>query len=504
MAPKKILTVGLQLASEQVQYASFQSKMSLLDWDIILYRPDLDAMSYSTEDYQGKPCLNDSDSFRLKECCEHWRREIKEAFETGKTVFVFLAPLRELYVATGQRSYSGTGRNRATTRHVTEYSNYQSLPVTLGQVSSTGISMKLAARRGAEILTSYWHEFEDDSRYQVLLTHNKVPACVVTKTGDKAVGAIYRSDALGTLLLLPDLNFCPNQFLQYKDENEDEEEDVDEEEDSDVYNDNGVAWTPIARQFASRMIGAVVAIDRALRSEAEATPEPSWTAERQFALAAESELRTKLLEAETQVEQAQRHKEEIAEELKTAGSFRALLFEKGKPLEKAIIEALRLLGFSAMPYKDSESEFDVVFASEEGRLIGEAEGKDNKPVNIDKLRQLAMNIHEDLRREEVNSPAKGVLFGNGFRLQSPHGRSDPFTDKCHSAAPSMGIALVFTADLFPIVKYLLARSDAQYSLACRRAILTGVGRVSFPDLPPEPEATCIAETRDSLVPSPSN
>ncbi len=92
------------------------------------------------------------------------------------------------------------------------------------------------------------------------------------------------------------------------------------------------------------------------------------------------------------------------------------MFEKGKLLENVIIEALRLLGFKAVPYKDSTSEFDVVFESDQGRLIGEAEGKDTKAVNIDKLRQLAMNVHEDLQREDVSSPAKPVLFGNGFRL----------------------------------------------------------------------------------------
>ena len=94
------------------------------------------------------------------------------------------------------------------------------------------------------------------------------------------------------------------------------------------------------------------------------------------------------------------------------GRLRGLLFEKGKPLEEAIIEGLRKLGFTAEPFKDDGSEFDVVFESPEGRLIDEAEGKDNKAVNVDKLRQLQMNIHEDLLRDSVAEPAKPVLFGN--------------------------------------------------------------------------------------------
>lgn len=461
MTPKKILTVGLQLASDQTEFSAFDSKTSLLDWDIVLFRPDIDGMTYSSEQYQGKSMLTDSASFRLKESCEHWRREIKQAFETGKTVLIFLAPLHEVYVDTGQRSYSGTGRNQRTTRQVTICSNYESIPVPLNPVQATGSSIKLT-KRGAEILAPYWENFGGDSTYEVLLTGEKIPACLVTKTGEKPVGALYRSKASeGTLLFLPDLDFSSETFVV---ESKGEEK-----------------WTAVAKQFAARMITAAVAIDRALRAGAEITPEPSWATEARFALPAEPSLRKQLLEAENQVVEAQRQKETIVEALKKAGAFRALLFEKGKPLERAIVDALRLIGFDASPYKDSESEFDVVFETEEGRLIGEAEGKDNKPVNVDKLRQLAMNIHEDLQRDDVNAPAKGVLFGNAYRLQAVQDRSPPFTDKCINAASSMSLALVFTPDLFVVVKHLMETPDIEYSRACRLAIINNIGRVNFPE-----------------------
>ena len=87
--------------------------MSLLDWGIILFKPEIgDFVSAYYDSYQGKPSLNDTQSFQLKECREHWRREIKQAVETGKTVLVYLPSLFEVYVDTGERSYSGTGRNQ--------------------------------------------------------------------------------------------------------------------------------------------------------------------------------------------------------------------------------------------------------------------------------------------------------------------------------------------------------------------------------------------------------
>ncbi len=463
MSTRRILTIGLELASSDAHHESFRSKSSLLDWDIVLFKPLIDEFCSYSDHFQGKPSLSDSSSFQLKECCAHWRREIKQAVDAGKTVLVFLPPLHEVFVDTGQRSYSGTGRNQKTTRHVAEYDNYQAIPVSLSPVVAKGNAIKLAAR-DAEAIVPYWADFESVSQYQVLLTDPKVPAVLVTRTGDKTVGAIYRSKAsAGTLLLLPDIDFYPDHFLKTKGDTQ--------------------VWTAAASQFAGRMISAVVALDKALRTSGEVTPEPTWATEAQFALAEEITLRAQLLEAEQKMEEIQRNKDELSEQLRVAGEPRALLFEKGKRLENAIIAALRLFGFTAAPFKESDSEFDVVFECDEGRLIGEAEGKDSKAINVDKLRQLAMNIHEDLRRDSVTSPAKPVLFGNGFRLQPPSERADPFTEKCQSAACMSSTALVSTPDMFLAAQYLAHTSNDDYARQCRQALLSTTGRVIFPPVP---------------------
>jgi hypothetical protein len=463
MTKRKILTVGLELDSPDTHYESFRSKISLLDWDIVLFKPEIEDFIAYGDYFQGKPSLNDTSSFLLKECCEHWRREVKQGVETGKTVIVFLPALREVFIDSGRRTYSGTGRNQKVTRHVDLYNNYAAIPANLSPVTMTGSSMKLSTRC-SEYLVTYWSEFESVSQYHVILTEAKVPACLVTRTGDMPVGALYRiKGSYGSLLLLPDIDFYADHFTKGKGDKQ--------------------TWTQAASKFAGRMVAAVVALDKALRSSVEVTPEPVWAGNARYTLGAEAILRVQLLEAERQVELAQKHKEQVAEALKSAGAFRGLLFEKGKPLENVIIDALRLLGFQAAPYKESSSEFDVVFESDEGRLIGEAEGKDNKAVNIDKLRQLAMNIHEDLQREEVSSPAKPVLFGNGFRLQPIDKRPDPFTEKCQSAAITSSTALVFTPDLFWSVQYLSDHADNDYARLCRQALLSTTGRVTFPTPP---------------------
>lgn len=458
---KKILAVGLELASDDVANEEFTSRASLLDWDIILFKPTIDEFISYDEQYKGRPSLSDSRSFRLKEACEHWRREIKQAVESGKTVIVFLPEIQDVYIDTGDRQYSGTGRNRATTRIVAPYDNYHSIPADLGPTNTRGTAVRLASK-GAEALAPYWTEFASYSEYNVLLTKTDHPACLVTKNGEKTVGILIRSKSSnGTLACLPNIDFYRDSF----------------------FDDEGENWTEEAINFSARFIGAVVSLDTALRSANEITPEPTWASDAKYSLAAERSLRVDLLEAESQLELAQRNKELILEKLQSACSLRGLLYEKGKNLESAIIDALRLLGFSAKQYKEGGSEFDVVFESAEGRLIGEAEGKDNKAINVDKLRQLAMNIHEDLQRDEVTTPAKGVLFGNGYRLAPPLERDIAFTEKCITAAKSSSTALIATQDLFRAARYLAEQEDNSYAEECRKVMLNSGGLTSLPEAP---------------------
>jgi hypothetical protein len=477
MAQKKILTIGFSVADEDIVFSEFDSDMSLLDWDIVLFKPDInDYINNASNMFEGNPCLSDDDSFKLKAQSEHWRREIKSAVDHGKLVIVFLSELKKLSIATGEKRFSGTGRNQQTTRLVKDYDNYKSVPLDLKPVSSKGKEIKLSAKN-SEIISSYWSEFSSISSYNVILEGECVP-CLVTKHGDKAVGTVLRSkNSNGSLICLPDIDFYPESFFVGEEDEENEGE-----------------WTNEAQQFSSKFIKSIVSLSKALSSQGEMTPEPEWAKNSNYKLEKEKVEAQKLLKTEKKLETVQAEKEAILDGLKELERFRYLLFEKGKPLEFAILDALQILGFEVSQFDDGESEFDAVFESKEGRLIGEAEGKDSKAINIDKLRQLALNIHEDLEREEVQEPAKPVLFGNAYRLLPLEERSAPFTTKCLSASATSSTALVFTPDLFKVVKYLKDNKDARFATQCRKAIFGTVGLVEFPvvpqnDNPPEEVAT---------------
>lgn len=223
--------------------------------------------------------------------------------------------------------------------------------------------------------------------------------------------------------------------------------------------------------------------DKSFRGASGKTPEPEWAHDLVYKTQEELELSEKLQAVAEDIEALKDKKSEIENNIVSQSELRGLLFEQGKPLEASILRALRLMGFAAEGYDDGESEFDAVFESTEGRLIGEAEGKDNSAVNVTKLRQLAMNIQEDLERDEVSEPAKPVLFGNGYRLSEPSTRNIQFTDKCIKAANTNGTALVSTSSLFAVAFYLEQNIDDHFASECRKAIIENSGIVEFPVVP---------------------
>jgi len=489
LAKRKILSVDCYIPDDLSEFIDIQSDASLLEGDIILFNPSVREYSFSHETYLGKPALSDDRSFRLKELSEHWRRELKEAYSAGKTIFIFLTELLEVYVDTGRREYSGTGRNQKTTRIVDKFDNYNMIPLKLKVVNSQGQNMKLT--REGKILANYWEELSEFSSYKVIIDEYTGIPLIMTKSGSKVLSSIIQNeDSGGSIILLPYLNLWDESFqeeIEYKNE-----------QDPDGRSTWEIIDTDEGKIFGHKLYKCLIEIDRALHDTFSTTPTPDWCLSPEYTLNKENQINEKLLLIETKIEKLNEEKEKLKKEQFDTSLPRRLLFEKGKPLEASVINALIILGFKAEPFRDSESEFDVVFECDEGRLLGEVEGKDNSAINIDKLRQLEMNIHEDLEKEDISEPAKGALFGNAFRLKPISERKEFFTQKCKTAAMRNKTALVRTPDLFKIVQYLNFKNDNEFAKKCRLTLINSKGGIiKFPDVPNEKIVTRILSRNDT-------
>ena len=453
MGEKKILTVGFSICSEDVECVDFMSNRSLLDGDIILFRPKIKNFIASFSVREGKIQLPDETSFKLRKQISHWKREIKEACNNGKLVIVYLTEIIKM-------SYIDEDliRKRAPNANV-GISNYDSIPVNLDLVEAEGKAIILSGTN-SEIISLYWKELSKYSEYKVTLEGNP-PTCLVTRGGEKTVGAIYRvGNSDGALVLLPDIDFFPLGYY-----------------------DREGAKSEEAVAFAAKLIESVVTIDRNLRNADEIISEPEWVKDNKFKLEKEKIAEDRSQEIKSEIERMQMEKKALEKEIKDLGRLRNLLFANGKPLELAVLDALKILEFDNVhSFNDGKSEFDAVFESDEGKFIGEVEGKDNKAIDFDKFRQLILNTLESLNRDDT--PVKGVLFGNAYRLSSPLERKEPFTQKCIVALETSPVALVSTPDLFEVAKYLSDNpTDKHFAAKCRETLSNSVGIVEFPEIP---------------------
>jgi len=474
---KRIISVGstVCLAGTEVERIEFKSNNSILDADIVIFSPNL--MNYGVDienpEYAGRRLFSQRDSNQLKQHTQHWKSELTLALEHGKTVFLLLEEISDHYIHSGERKISSSGR--AITNIVYPYEPYSSLPLEglVGTIHrSNGNRIKPTDKLGA--LSTYWNDFGDFSYYDVYLDKVTVPA-LLTQTGDRAVGGFIRSKAWkGTIVLLPLVNFD----LMIR-----------EREKRIQANNKASAKTKATTSVGKQFVHALIEIDKTIRVTLERTPAPQWSKEPAFSLEQELKLEEEISVIEKKITELRENRKDAQARLEAAGNLRGLLYETGKPLESAILEALRLLEFRAENYKDLESEFDALFVDPEGeRLLGECEGKNDKAVNIDKLDQLSRNVGEEFAKRSDTKYSKGVLFGNAFRFTPLNERGEFFTDKCLAGAARLDFALVRTPDLFQVARYLKENRDPEFARKCRAEILNTNGKVVvFPSIPTKGE-----------------
>lgn len=459
---KQIFTIGYKIPTFDENYIDFYDGKSLMDADILLISPELfyPRRSYGgwIEFSSGGGCYDAPTSTEYEKKLSHLNKEVRDFLQSGKSVFIVLSK-QEFYMLSSGVSHPRKGENLHSTYTKT---NYDFLPISIGTlVSASGRNITFS---GNPTFGDFHNKFKNNLEYQLYIENaNGAQVLFTGKDKTKILGAIFKVKN-GNLIVLPSINYDEEKFTEIKGKEKKE------------------YWTKEATQFGKSLVKALVDIDKSLRKGGDKTPPPDWTSEVDFYLAQEQVLKKGVEKKTKEIERLILQRKELQIKLEEEANLRDLLFEKGKLLENAISVALEILGYKSENYNDGNLELDHIIISPEGdRFIGEAEGKDTSAINIDKFRQLAVNIHEDLQRDEVEKPAIGILFGNGFRLAKPSERAEQFTTKCINTAKSSNCALVRTTDLFQIAKYVKESKDKDFAKRCRDEIKNSIGKiVDFP------------------------
>ncbi|MCU4162301.1 hypothetical protein AiwAL_19865 [Acidiphilium sp. AL] len=451
---KSIVCINHEIPTvhDQIDYLSSES---LRDYDIAIFDPAFPNLS-RIEFSGGGSCLAIEATEALTKALAHWSAELRGALQSGKTAFILLNEFEQDSAATGSSMKS---RNQRT--YNTKYiENYSAIPVRIDAKNAKGRKVNVKDGR----FRNLYDIIAQITEYRVILTATNDMEVIFSAKDGAAVGSIIRPEGLpGSLVLLPYFSFDTETFT------EDE--------------DGRLVWTDQAIQTSHALIGQILAIDKTIRGAAGLTPPPNWIVNaRSPALGAAIDVA--IADIDAQIEDLNNERSEREQAKSDLAGYTHLLYETGKPLERAITKTLQLLGYEVDTLRIGDLEIDHVIVGPSGkRMIGEAEGKDTSAIDIGKFRQLASNIQEDFAREKVDAPAKGLLFGNGYRLMPPENRGEQFTRKSLTNALLHGTALIRTADLYPVAVHLLDHpEDDDFRTACRAAIEDTAGAiVSFPN-----------------------
>lgn len=463
---KEVVGIGFIIPSKDDDYIALESLSSLADVDIAIFSPSIRDDYYnraSNSPYQGKTLFSESYSPKISEYVEHWKREFKTYLTRGGTLFVMLAKEDTYYAYTGTKETSGTGMNARVTNHVSPVSNYSFLSFNVSAHNSEGT--KVVPK--SNMVTDLYDKFKDLVSYEIYVDSDRIQEIYfTTKSGDRVLGGLTRVGE-GSIVFLPKIDFdIPEHYMDTDDDESDE------------------TWNEKALQRGLAFKNCIVAIDKALRNGKEKSIKPEWVDSSMFKLKSAEIIKNRINKLKQEIDDRCNRIEKLDAEYEEHNSIQDLLYETGKPLENAVIKALKILGYAAENFNNGDLELDQVITSPDGdRYIGECEGKDNKDIDITKFRQLQDHLNADFEREEVSEKAYGLLIGNPQRLIEPSKRTLDFTAKCKTSAAREKLGLIKTVDLFNACRVIIENKNSNdYAQGCRDAIKNQLGGiVSFPE-----------------------
>lgn len=439
-------------------YVFYDSGRSLSDFDIVVFNPQLPY--YNRQEYtDGSSSIDRVSGAKATKSINHWNSEITNALKEGKTVFFLLSERIEDTFVTGIASSTSKSRTYSSS----SLSNYGVVPFPISIINSEGTKIKVADKRFKDLLIT----LNDYIQYKAYLNIECKTPVATTSNGSRTLGAIYRLKGFtGNFVLLPYFEFDSESLTETNQKGEE-------------------IWSKLALGLGTKVISNFIALDEILTRQSDLSPQPDWVKEISKSKHVK-DIEGEIMNINQNIKNLEKNLNSKEEELRDALLPTALLYETGKPLENAVENVLKQLGYNVDNFREDALEIDHIIINPEGkRFIGETEGKDNTAVNIDKFRQLESNINEDFQREQITEPASSILFGNGYRLKDPSSRENQFTDKCFTNAKRLSTILVQTSDLFPIAMYLQdCPDDDAFKNECRKKLENSRGEIaSFPSLP---------------------
>lgn len=392
MKKNSVLGVGIFADVDEPEYMdldSFESTTSFLDYSCIIISVENIVYYYfkSRAQFRGLECIDDENkSALIISDMKRRRKEVVELLDQGHNIFVILPSEQFIYIRSGKKEYSGTGRNRTTTNIVDLLNVLSFLPLDLKITKAVGKKIEFCNDEKYRLLKE---NMKSDFQYHSYIENSMGKPLMKIANTNKVISEVIEYSK-GKIILLP---FFAEEELYAEDENK---------------------WN----QAIKKSLHTIINLDDLLKSNLESYTLPDWS--EKFLVPQEKDVINKLSIFEKELEE---HKLKIycqKKELIEIQKIKIALTSSGDVLEEICRYIFIKLGFKELPVEDNRSDLVLKYGKKE--VVVEIKGL-LKSASEKNAAQLEKWVSEHLK--EYGVQPKAILLINSFRDLELHKRVEP-------------------------------------------------------------------------------
>jgi len=443
----RTLLLDTAFEAEDADRYAFTSMVSAFDYDVVIWDPVGTSNKYEGAyrgEYRGRPAPTEAESVALLEALTRRKQEFTDFLSLGRSIIVIASPPQRIWIDTGKKDTSGTGRNQKVTRIVEDVDLLSAIPGQVSTVAGRGLELSPVSPTAA----SLWRQTKDCWIYRCFL--NKFPGAklLVVAGTEKVVGSVEVSPDGGVLALLPE------PWIPTDDDEDDEPEKGSRDTGAAEDDDEGFVDVP----------AQMIAWARGL-SLHESEPIPAWAAV--FKFTSEIQRQEELTRLERSIAKLATKLDSLKHEQAEDDRWKRLSFSSGTALEDQVRRAFEVLGFTVLEAQRGRSDLRLQWEAE--RVVVEVKGL-SKSAAEKNAAQLEKWVAEEMA-DGVN--AKGVLVVNTWREKAPDQRETDFPDQMIPYATARSHCLLTSLQLLTVARDV---SDGKTDAAsAARAILSTTG-----------------------------
>ena len=374
--------LGINTEFESLNYDNFDentftSSISFLDYDTVVISTNYISSLYSeasTSPYQNKRLLSEYASNQIKEDYKIIKDQLIEQLKQGKNVFVLMGSNENCYIYTGEKQYSGTGKNARQTNIVTEFDTYSFLPI---KISATHVYGKRTEICGNQPYADFFKKSKECYQYAAYFSVPQSSALLKVQGSSKTVSAVFEYEN-GKIVLLP--------FPYYEDDYTEKK---------------------YRKKYGMIYLNSLLDLSTRLSASVDDYVLPVWS--NCFSILNEAAECEKLEKDFQKLQRLQKSIEKQEELVRQIQRYKTLITSSGDQLEEIIKLVLAELGFSLFEAEKGRS--DIIARYREVDIVVEVKGvtKSAAEKHAAQLEKWVAQFTEENKRTP-----KPLLIVNGF------------------------------------------------------------------------------------------